>query len=63
MSDRARILRFALPLALFALALPPGARAQSQAPATPFLEELTFSEIRDLIAAGYRTVIVPTGGT
>jgi creatinine amidohydrolase/Fe(II)-dependent formamide hydrolase-like protein len=38
-----------------------------QAPSVPqtvvFLEELTWTEVRDAIAAGRTTVIVPTGGT
>ena len=43
------------------LALPLGARAH--APATVFLEELTWTEVRDAIAAGQTTAIVPIGGT
>jgi creatinine amidohydrolase len=39
------------------------AEAQTQAPDTVFLERLTSGEVRDLIAAGKTTVIVPTGGT
>ena len=41
-------------------ALTPGARA---APASVFIEDLTVSELRDLIAAGKTTVIIPIGGT
>ena len=37
--------------------------AQAQPPATVFLEELTWTELRDLIAAGKTTIIVPIGGT
>src|ERR1700741_1208957 len=42
--------------------------AFTQAPALPqpgsvFLEELTWVEVRDAIAAGKTTVIIPTGGT
>ena len=46
------------------LALSPGA-ARAQAPAAPsvFLEELTWIELRDAVAAGTTTVIIPTGGT
>ncbi len=46
------------------LALSPGA-AHAQAPAAPsvFLEELTWTELRDAVAAGMTTVIIPTGGT
>ena len=32
-------------------------------PASVFLEELTWTEVRDAIAAGKTTVIIPTGGT
>jgi creatinine amidohydrolase len=47
-------------------------RAQGAAPAgagrpdplaAPYLEAMTWTEIRDAIAAGSRTVIIPTGGT
>jgi creatinine amidohydrolase/Fe(II)-dependent formamide hydrolase-like protein len=42
--------------------------AAAQAPAVPqpdsvFLEDLTWVEVRDAIAAGKNTVIIPTGGT
>ncbi|MFL6661334.1 MAG: creatininase family protein [Rhizobacter sp.] len=37
--------------------------AAAQAPATVFLEELTWTELRDRIGAGDTTVIVPVGGT
>jgi len=37
--------------------------AQAQQPSTVFLEELTWTELRDLIAAGKTTIIVPIGGT
>lgn len=43
------------------LAVPAAAQAQS-APPSLFFEDLTFNEIRDAVAAGYRTIIVPTGG-
>jgi creatinine amidohydrolase len=35
----------------------------SQAPDAVFLEELTWTEVRDLIKAGKTTIIFPTGGT
>jgi len=35
----------------------------AQAPDTVFLEELTWTELRDLIRSGKTTVILPTGGT
>ncbi len=54
-----------LALVVFAGAVPP---AFAQAPSLPqpgsvFLEELTWMEVRDAIAAGKTTVIIPTGGT
>jgi creatinine amidohydrolase len=38
-------------------------RAWAQAPDTMLLEELTWTEIRDLIGAKTTTIIVPVGGT
>ena len=35
----------------------------AQTPDTVFLEELTWTEVRDKLAAGVTTVIIPTGGT
>src|SRR6266705_3446394 len=35
----------------------------AQAPDTVFLEELTWTELRDLIRSGKTTIILPTGGT
>ncbi len=35
----------------------------AQVPDTVFLEELTWTEVRDAIQAGNTTVIIPTGGT
>lgn len=37
--------------------------ALAQVPDTVFLEELTWTELRDVVAAGTTTVIIPTGGT
>ena len=37
--------------------------ARAQPPDTVFLEELTWTELRDLIRAGKTTIIVPIGGT
>ncbi|MES2016714.1 MAG: creatininase family protein [Pseudomonadota bacterium] len=55
-----RVLRIAF-LALAACALTaPGACA---APASNQLEELTWTEVRDRIAAGSTTILVPIGGT
>ena len=39
------------------------ATAGAQAPGTVFLEDLTWTEIRDALAKGTTTVIVPTAGT
>ena len=49
-------------LAMFAACALPGA-ALAQAPESVFLEELTWTEVRDALAAGTTTVIIPTGGT
>ena len=35
----------------------------AQVPETVFLEELTWTEVREALAAGTTTVIIPTGGT
>lgn len=35
----------------------------AQVPDTVFLEELTWTEVRDAVRAGKTTVIIPTGGT
>jgi creatinine amidohydrolase/Fe(II)-dependent formamide hydrolase-like protein len=37
--------------------------ARAQPPATVFLEELTWTELRDLQLAGKTTIIIPIGGT
>ena len=37
--------------------------ARAQAPASVFLEELTWTELRDLVKSGKTTIIVPIGGT
>jgi len=52
--------RLLLLLALAALCCAPTAQA---APASVFLEDLTWPELRDAIQAGTTTVIVPIGGT
>ncbi len=44
--------------ALFTLGL-----GQTAAQGSVFLEELTWTEVRDALAAGTTTVIIPTGGT
>ncbi len=35
----------------------------AQTPDTVFLEDLTWTEVRDSVAAGVTTIIIPTGGT
>ena len=35
----------------------------AQAPDSVFLEELTWTELRDLVASGKTTILVPIGGT
>src|SRR5215813_15111361 len=37
--------------------------AAAQIPDTVFLERLTWTEVRDAVAAGKTTIIIPTGGT
>jgi len=39
------------------------AAAVEAAPASVFMEELTWTELRDAIGSGTTTVIVPVGGT
>ena len=48
---------------LVAILLLAAAHALAQAPQTVFLDELTWTELRDQIRAGRRTIIVPIGGT
>ena len=45
------------------LLLAAASRVSGQAPDTVYLEELTWTELRDLIQSGKTTVIVPAGGT
>lgn len=49
-------------LTLVASILMPWSTA-AQSPGDPFIEEMTWTEIRDAMAAGKTTVIVPIGGT
>jgi creatinine amidohydrolase/Fe(II)-dependent formamide hydrolase-like protein len=53
------MVRFVVAIAVLCFA----SSAWAQAPDTVFLERLTWDEIRDAVAAGKTTVIVPTGGT
>ena len=41
----------------------PAARAAAAAPPSPFIEDLTWIELRDAIQAGAIVGIVPTGGS
>ena len=50
-------------LLLFAALVIPAAQALAQSPTTVFLEDLTWTEARDAVAAGKTTVIIPIGGT
>jgi creatinine amidohydrolase len=50
------------PLLLLAVMLPASLGAQ-RGIAAPFLEGMTWTEVRDAIQSGKRAVIVPTGGT
>ena len=54
-------MRLLVVTACAALALAPGAGAGT--PDTVFLDELTWTEVRDLIKSGKTTAIIPTGGT
>src|SRR5947209_3630704 len=45
------------------LLLLPAAAAQPAEPASVYIEELTWTELRDRIAAGTTTVLIPIGGT
>lgn len=54
--------RHFLALASAALMLP-AARAATAAPPSPFIEDLTWMELRDAIQAGAIVGIVPTGGS
>jgi creatinine amidohydrolase len=53
--------RIAMLLSLVCLLVVPAA-ARAQTPGAPFLEEMTWTEVRDAIAAGKTAVIVPIGG-
>jgi creatinine amidohydrolase len=48
---------------LLAILLLAAAQALAQVPQTVFLDELTWTELRDQVRAGRRTIIVPIGGT
>jgi creatinine amidohydrolase len=48
---------------LFALALLASSTAVAEAPPSLFLEELTWTEVRDATSSGKSTILVPIGGT
>jgi creatinine amidohydrolase len=50
-------------VAITCLALVAPAAARGEAPDTVFLEDLTWTEVRDAIRAGRTTIIIPAGGT
>ena len=53
------MIRYLVAIALLCLT----GTASAQIPDTVFLERLTWDEVRDLMAAGKTTIIIPTGGT
>ncbi len=58
-----RLRRAGLPLALLFALVAPAANATGNAADSVYLEELTSSELRDRVAAGATTILVPIGGT
>lgn len=63
MPSPARLLRFISLAFVSWFCILAAGHAEAQAPDTVFLEELTWTELRDAIAAGKTTIIVPIGGT
>lgn len=57
------VTRLAVLLVVHALLWATVAVAQSPRPSTVFLEDLTWTELRDRVASGTTTIIVPVGGT
>jgi creatinine amidohydrolase len=55
-------MRLAILAAAFGVLVTAGG-ARAQTPDTVFLEELTWTEVRDAIHAGKATIIIPAGGT
>jgi creatinine amidohydrolase/Fe(II)-dependent formamide hydrolase-like protein len=53
------MVRYLIAIAMLCLA----GTAFAQTPDTVFLERLTWDEVRDSLAAGKTTIIIPTGGT
>jgi creatinine amidohydrolase len=56
-------LRAALAGIALVLATLPAPMQAATAPASPFIEDMTWTELRDRLAAGATTVLVPIGGT
>jgi creatinine amidohydrolase/Fe(II)-dependent formamide hydrolase-like protein len=56
-------MRAAFGLVVFAFCLGAGVAAAHAAGHGPFLEDLSWTELRDALAAGTTTIIVPVGGT
>jgi creatinine amidohydrolase len=56
-------MRTSAAVAFAGLALVSPATSGAETPPTVFLEELTWTEVRDLIRSGTTTIILPTGGT
>jgi creatinine amidohydrolase/Fe(II)-dependent formamide hydrolase-like protein len=50
-------------LMLFWLLLVAAGAAHAEAPPSVFIADLTWTELRELIAAGHSTIIIPIGGT
>ena len=50
-------------VALVTLVSPAGVVGQAESPGDPFIEQMTWTEIRDAMAAGKTVAIVPVGGT
>ena len=56
------LMRFGLATAVLCVVLAT-AGAAAETPDTVFLEELTWTEVREAIQSGKTTIILPTGGT
>ena len=57
------LMRSGLATAVFCVVLAVAAVAWAETPDTVFLEELTWTEVREAIQSGKTTIILPTGGT
>lgn len=58
-----RAMRFRVAVILCAVVTAAAGAASAQPPDTVFLEELTWTEVRDAIRSGKTTIIIPSGGT